>query len=122
MRFWHVSIWIKIPVLVVLLSTAWVWQRVSVVKMIRTNSQLSERVAAKRETSDKLAATISQLRQRERITATVGDVLHLEPASPGQVHALVPAVPAPPDARGSGWQRFGNGIDKLVALSSLGGQ
>ncbi len=115
------KIWLKIPLLIVLLATIWVWQRITVVKMIRSNSYLCDQVEMKRETADKLAAAISQLRQRERITATVEATLQLEPASPAQVHALIPQAPEPTATSGSGWQRFDNAVGKLAEISSLGG-
>jgi cell division protein FtsL len=102
----------------VVLATIWVWQKITVVKMVRANDDLRRQVELKREKVDKISAEISRLRDQARIGKIAVEQLGLAPTRPGQRRYL-PGLPMPLENKTpNGWQRLNNSIKRLSMVSA----
>ena len=111
---------VRIPLLVVVLLTLWVWQRITVVKTVRANELLRARVQLKNEMMDKVLAEISRLRHHARIEKIATEHLGLVPTRPGQ-RRFIPEMNAVREkVEKDGWYRFNNSLKRLSAASGAG--
>ena len=107
---------IRFSALLVAVATLWVWQRVTVVKMVHANDQLQARVHTKKELAEKVAAQVSLLRHRARIEAIAVQQLGLGPTRPAQ-RRLIPRVELPVQkVEDNNWQKIHNSVKKLRAI------
>lgn len=110
-------LWTLLAVVVVL-ATIWVWQKITVVKMVRANDTLRAQVESKREKVDKISAEISRLRDQARIGKIAVEQLGLAPTRPGQRRYL-PSSSIPLETKTpNGWQRLNNSIKRLSMVSA----
>lgn len=117
MRQRPLGVWLRVPLIVVALLTIWVWQRITVVKMIHRNDLLRAEVQTKKEMKDKIAADLSRLEQQGRIEHIAREALGLAPSRPGQQRILMPpGFPGEP-AETDGWQRLNNSWRRLTVAS-----
>jgi cell division protein FtsL len=113
------TLW-RLLVVIVVLATIWVWQKITVVKMVQANDRLRDRVEMKREKVDKISADISRLQHQARIEKIAVECLGLAPTRPGQRRYL-PIIRTTPDRESpNGWQRFNNSIKRLSMVSAAG--
>ncbi len=117
MKRGRTSAWLRVPVIIVALLTVWVWQRITVVKMIRNNDLLRSEVQAKNEIKDKVAAEISRLVQQGRIERIATETLGLAPTRPGQQRMFLPREYQPDQLEVDGWQRLNNSLRRLTVAS-----
>ena len=109
---------IKIALVVVTLATVLVWQKITVVKMVRANDLLRQKVELKEETARKVSAEISRLRQQARIEKIATECLGLSPTHPRQ-RRLIPGEENPAeDDEQEGLERLNNALRKLLAAQS----
>jgi len=113
----RMSVWVRVPLIIVALLTVWVWQRVTVVKMIRANDILRTEVRLKKETKDKVSAAVSRLSQRGRIEKIAAETLGLAPTRPGQQRFFPRWDPRDEPVKSDGWQRLNNSLQKLSVAS-----
>ncbi len=111
------SVWFRIPVIIVALLTIWVWQRITVVKMIRGNDLLRAEVQVKRETKEKISADLTRLVQQGRIEQIATESLGLTPTRPGQQRIFMPREFRKESMELDGWQRLNNSWKKLTVAS-----
>ena len=110
---------VRFSTTLVIVATLWVWQRVTVVKMIHANDLLRTRVQARSETLEKVAAEVTLLRHRSRIEKIAVEQLGLGPTRPAQ-RRLIPRVEIPVQkGQDDGWQKLNNSVKKLRALQAL---
>ena len=80
---------VKVVLVGVILATILVWQKITVVKMVRANDLMRQKVEFKEETARKVSVEISCLRQRARIEKIATERLGLVPTHPRQ-HRSIP--------------------------------
>lgn len=113
----RMSIWLRLPLIVVALLTVWVWQRVTVVKMIRANDLLRAEVQLKNEMKDKSSTEVSRLLQRTRIEKIATGTLGLAPTRPGQQRVFSPWDLRDNQIDMNGWERLNNSLRRLSVAS-----
>jgi len=113
----RVMIWFRVSAVIVALLTIWVWQRITVVKMIRNNDLLRAEVQAKKELKDKVGADIARLLRQGRIEQIAAEMLGLTTTRPGQQRISLPPEFQPEPREADGWQRLNNSLRKLAMVS-----
>jgi cell division protein FtsL len=106
---------------VVALLTIWVWQRITVVKMIHRNDLRRAELQVKKEMKDKIIADLSRLEHRGRIELIAAEAMGMAPSRPGQQRMVLPPdyarEPVPVPVQANGWQRLNNSWRRLTVAS-----
>ncbi len=111
-------VFVKVPLLIGVLLTLWVWQRITVVKTIHANDKLKTEVAYRQEMSRKLSGEIAKLKQRSRIAVIATEHLGLVPSRPAQRQYIPEYRQDEPTDNDDNWNRLNNSLRRLSAVTA----
>ena len=109
---------VKAALVVVMLATILVWQKITVVKMVRANDVLLQKVELKEETARKVSTEISRLRQRSRIEKIAIEHLGLVPTHPKQRRLIPGGFRSDMDEGQNRMARLNNALKKFLVVQS----
>ena len=112
---------VKVPLLIGILLTLWVWQRITVVKTVHANDKLKIEVAARQETARKLTAGINDLKQRSRIAGIATEHLGLVPSRPAQRQYIPEYRQDDQIDEDNNWNRLNISLRRLSAVTAADG-